>query len=359
VARYRVTLDVGSYGRRKQKTTTWPTLRAAREYVNATKADLARGTYLEPDRQTFASHATAWLERKGRDVRPVTVAGYATVLTHALAAFGTKPLASVTRADIEAVVAKLDAAGRSRRTASLTLFVIRSVLAEALDDGLVVRNVAANVKPSGVKARPRDFLEGAELAKLRVHLASDRLFACWLLTLYGLRRSEVLGLKWTDIDLDNGTLTIARGRVSVDGQRADVTTPPKTARGGRTLPLPPDLLVPLRQLRQAQMEAYGFAQARDGYLAVDEVGEPIRPERWSDLWRRAVRDAGIEPGDRELSLHVARHSSVAALRRAGLPDRVVAEWHGHSEATMINIYGRHVQPNELADAGAALSAALA
>jgi integrase len=107
------------------------------------------------------------------------------------------------------------------------------------------------------------------------------------------------------------------------------------------------------------MEAYGFAHVHDGYLAVDEIGELIRPERWSDLWRESVRDAGIVAGDRELTLHTARDSSVAAMRRAGVPDRVVAEWHGHSESVMINTYGRRTESNELTDAGAALSAALA
>ena len=94
---------------------------------------------------------------------------------------------------------------------------------------------------------------------------------------------------------------------------------------------------------------------------------------WSekDLVRRAKRRLAVLQHAEEVSGSVAatcryygisrtvRHSSVAAMRRAGVPDRVVAEWHGHSESVMINTYGRHTEPNELTDAGAALSAALA
>jgi integrase len=356
--RYRVTLDAGRHpatGKRRQLTSTHPSLAAARRYVTKARADLDRGTFAVADRQTFADYAAAWLKRRRRKVRAITARSYAGCIRQADAAFGAKALTAITRADVEAVVERLASAGRSRRTAALTLFVIRAVLADALADGLLVRNVAAAVEPDGRDARPRDVLSGAELARLHEHLAADRLAALWMLTLYGLRRSEVMGLRWSDVDLDRGKLSIARGRVDVDGKRQDVGDP-KTRRGTRTLPLPPDVLAALRALRKAQLAAFGGEQVRTGWLAVDEVGVPIRPERWSDYWHEHVEAAGIDAGERKLTLHCARHSSVTAMLDAGVPLRIVAAWHGHDPAVAARTYD-HADKNTdaLASAASALS----
>ena len=104
----------------------------------------------------------------------------------------------------------------------------------------------------------------------------------------------------------------------------------------------------LRALRDTQGAQYGFEQARSGYLAVDAAGVPLRPERYSDLWRALCRGAGVEP----VTLHAARHSSVTAMRAVGVPDDMVARWHGHDEVVMRRTYSH---PNALAFAGQKLA----
>lgn len=89
-----------------------------------------------------------------------------------------------------------------------------------------------------------------QAATFRAHISSDRLAACWLLTLAGLRRSEVLGLRWADVDLDAGTITVAQGRVVVGG--GTVTGAPKSTRSARTLPMPRDVLGALRAFKTRQ-----------------------------------------------------------------------------------------------------------
>lgn len=90
--------------------------------------------------------------------------------------FGATPLGKVTRQDVERLVGGTADAGRSRRTASLTPFVVRAVFAQALADGLIVRNPAAKVEAVGRKVLPP--LTGADRAKLRQYLGSDPLYAC-------------------------------------------------------------------------------------------------------------------------------------------------------------------------------------
>ena len=289
---------------------------------------------------------------RSRSVRPVTATAYRSVLGHAVRAFGGKRLGDVTRVDVERLAASLDAKGRSARTCSLTLFVVRSILGAALDDGLVVRNVASKVAASGRAARTREALSADDLATLRAHIATTDVHSVWLLVLAGLRRSEVLGLRWSDVDMAAGTLTIARGMVpNASGGRAEPTDP-KTERGARTLPLPADMLAALRSMRERQASTFGFVQARDGYLATDPAGVPLRPERLSDLWADLCRDAGVPA----VTLHCARHSSVSILRARGVDDASVAAWHGHDETTMRRTYS-HITRDQLAAVGQALSAA--
>jgi integrase len=78
-----------------------------------------------------------------------------------------------------------------------------------------------------------------------------------------------------------------------------------------------------------------LVHVRDGYVAVDEAGEPVKPYHWSKRWAQLCREAGIRP----VTLHAARHPSVTAMRTTGaIPDHVIAEWHGHDEVVMRRTY---------------------
>lgn len=193
------------------------------------------------------------------------------------------------------------------------------------------------------------------MAKVAEAAEAHRLSGCWLLTLNGLRRSEVMGLRWSDIGAD-GTLTVERGRVLVDGHRTEVGAT-KTKRGDRTLPLPPHMrkaLAVMRTRRDEEMLALGRKVSDDDYLATDEIGRPLRPERYSDEWRVLCEAAGVRP----VVLHAARHSSVTAMRDRGVPDHIVARWHGHDEVVMRQAYS-DAFAEEMAKAGAVLGDVMA
>lgn len=354
--RYRVVLDAAPMGSgaRKQIRKTFLTLTEARAYVAEHKSDRRRGTLVTAKRQTFETYANGWLDGRSRRVREVTLRSYQGCLGRAVAAFGDKQLSAVTRADIEALVSGLERAGRSKRTASLTLFVLRSVFVQALDDGLIARSPANRVKAAGREPVQRTALSAVQLGLIANHLrnSADPLLSCWLLTLAGLRRSEVLGLRWSDLDLTAATVRIERGRVLLDGKHTEEGAP-KTRRGARTVHLSAPMVEALRGMREHQAAALGFDQVRAGYLAVDAAGRPMRPERWSDLWREHCTAAGVPA----LTLHAARHSSVTAMRNAGVPDHIVAAHHGHDEYVMRAVYS-HPDDVGLASAAQALSDAM-
>lgn len=158
-----------------------------------------------------------------------------------------------------------------------------------------------------------------------------RLHAAWLLALHGLRRSEVCGLRWEDIDFRAKTITITRARVFVNTDI--VIGPPKTERGQRTLPPPLDVIDALRALRALQKRehlAAGPAYVADGYLVVDELGRALHPSWSSSRFAVLASAAGCPP----VRLHDLRPSSVSIKRSLGWPDHLVAAWHGHDEAVM-------------------------
>jgi integrase len=233
---------------------------------------------------------------------------------------------------------------------TLTTF---GIIQSFVDQGALPRNVIALVE------RPADAIIDetsgtsksgtlAEVERFRDSVRHDRLYACWLLSCYGLRRSEVLGLRWSALDED--TLLIRRGRVTV-GKESDEGMP-KSRRSRRDLPLPAELSSALNEFttrQQAEAEAFGTRWSDDRLIAVREDGSPIRHEWCSDEFQRLRQQASL----RRIHLKGLRNASVSLMLAGGMPVHVVAAWHGHDPAVSLSIYS-HAQCDDLRAAGAAL-----
>ncbi|QLL05594.1 site-specific integrase [Mycobacterium vicinigordonae] len=242
------------------------------------------------------------------------------------------------------------AGGVSARTVVSMLVVLSSALDDAMAQGLVARNVARLVKRPKVTATEMSTWTPEQAAAFRAHVADDRLAACWLLTLAGLRRSEVLGLRWADVDQDAGTITVAQGRVVVGG--GTVTGAPKSARSARTLPMPRDVMAALRTFKTRQAEehlALGAGWPDTGLVAVNTDGSPIRPETYSKAFAAHCVAAGVPV----IRLHDVRHTAATMLLDGGTTPSATAKWLGHDPAITLRVYG-HVYDDALASAGDAL-----
>jgi integrase len=351
--RYRTVLDYAPAGQpRQQRRATFATLTEARAHVSKVKADRERGA-LALGGATFDQVAESWLaDRERKGLRPATLRGYRDSLAHARAAFGGLAVERVSRTDVERLAATMKADGLSSRTAAMCLGFVRSVLNRALSEGRTVRNVALGVSGHSGPAERRIALTVEEGRQVALKASEHRLEAAWLLSLSGLRRSEVLGLMWSDLDLEVGNLSVRRSRVQVGKDEHIGKT--KTSRGTRTLPLSGDALDALKAWRAAVAGDLGLQVVTgERFVFVDQGGTPIRPEWYSDEWMRLCHSAGIR---RRVKLHEARHYSVMAMREAGLPDRLVAAWHGHDEVIMRRTYDHADMDTEgLAEVGRALA----
>lgn len=124
------------------------------------------------------------------------------------------------------------------------------------------------------------------MRKLLAHVAGDRLAHAWHPALSGLRRGEIGGLRWSDVDLDAGTLTIAHNRVSVNGAAMD--SAPKTDRSARVLPLTPALTAALRRaaaVQKTERLALGPDYGAGEHVVCDQAGRSYHPDSLSDFWR--------------------------------------------------------------------------
>jgi integrase len=245
---------------------------------------------------------------------------------------------------------------------NLMLTLLTSVLEDAVKQGTLHRNVAKLVERPYQPRKDMATWTERQAAAFLEHVADDRLNAAWQLSLYGLRRGEVLGLCWTDIDLDNKTLTIRRARVEITGVGV-VEGEPKTARGKRTLPLDEALAASLRSLKTRQARerleagrAYKPACKDCGgaHLVVDEIGQPCRPEWYSDQFRNLTKAAGLPV----IRLHDARHTCGTLMHLRGVPTAVISKWLGHATAAFTMATYVHSQDDALTAAGAMYSTAI-
>ena len=174
----------------------------------------------------------------------------------------------------------------------------------------------------------------------------------------GARRNEVLALRWSDIDLDGGTLRIERA-LEHTTRGGLVFKMPKTKWGKRTITLAPGTVAELRAHRLAQQEqrlALGMGRVpNDALVFAMPDGSPLHPTAVSQEWRRVMRQAGLE-----LTLHSLRHTHASTLINAGIDMLTISRRLGHgSPAITLNVYGHLLKPdNRAADAiERALSAA--
>lgn len=247
---------------------------------------------------------------------------------------------------------RLKVPGRvSPRTVVTMLVVLSSALDDAMREGLTARNAARLVKRPTVPHHEMASWTPEQAIKFREHVRGDRLVACWLLTLAGLRRSEILGLRWSDVDLEAGTVSVTQGRVVVEG-RGTLTGDPKSKRSRRALPMPSDVLTALRAFKVRQAEehlAMGEQYRETGLVAVNDDGSPIRPETYSNDFSRHAKDAGVPV----IRLHDVRHTAATMLLDGGTTPSATAKWLGHDPAITLRVYG-HVYDDALAAAGDAL-----
>jgi integrase len=226
--------------------------------------------------------------------------------------------------------------------------VLRKASNDALHAGLVARNPMTGVRPPRSATPEMQTWSADEVHRFLHATLHDRLYALWVLELAtGMRRGELAGLRWTDVDLEAGRLAVRRSRVSV-GYRVHEGEP-KTRAGRRTISIDRRVAGVLASHRRRQLEerlAWGEAWLNTGYVFTAENGEPIHPERITVLFHEFTDEAGLP----RIRFHDLRHTSATLALAAGIHPKIVSERLGHTNiAITLDLYS-HVTPSLQAEA---------
>lgn len=319
------------YGKTEDE--TWDKVR--RMLDNADK-----GIPTTPAGLTVKAYLEEWLDYIHAHVRPSTYAGYeSNTRLHLAPRIGKKLLVKLSVRDVRLMITAMRRDGMKPRAIQYAHATLRAALEHACREELLTRNVAKLVRveqPAKNDDTPPYTVVEAK-AFLRV-VADHRLAAMWtVMLLLGLRRSEVCGLRWSDLDLEAGTLRIARGIHRVNGSLTALPT--KTRRSARTVPLPDLCIRALTEYRDAHDQRraeLGLAWIETGYLFTTRHGTPLEPRNLTRMFAQICEHHGL----RRIRLHGLRHSCVSLLLALGVHPRVVMEIVGHSGIEMtMNVYG--------------------
>jgi integrase len=244
--------------------------------------------------------------------------------------------------------------------------IIHGALNQALKNQLVMRNVSEATTLPGGKTRKMRPLSLEEVHQFLSSVKDDSLFAAMFLEFgTGVRRGELLGLRWRDLDLDNGVLHVRQTLVRVRNHEATednrktrlIFQEPKTEQSRRTIPIPEEIIEALKRhkARQAQDRLLmGEAYVDRGLVICQANGQPIDPRNFTRHFERLLRQAGLP----KIRFHDGRHTFATLMLELGESAKTVQTMLGHTKiATTLDIYS-HVSLDLEKKAAARLNAVL-
>jgi len=335
-----------------------------------------RGEWTEPSRQPTGAYLANWLD--GLRLAPSTVASYRkNIRLHVTPYIGSLPLASLTSAHIAALYRRLEISGRadhrqgeglSPRTVRYVATILRAALGEALAAGMLTRNPAdpKRAKPPTAKEARAPEMHPWNAAQLAAFLGwsaeHSQLHAAWhVLAMTGMRRGELLALRWRDIDLDAGTASIRRsaGVIRVKGQAATISEGPTKSGKPRVIDLD-EMTVTLLRAHRRERGSMALAYFRDSALVFgDHEGRHRHPERFSRMFAETLARCAKALGEDAppvIRLHDLRHTHATLMLGKGEPVKVVSERLGHASVTVtLSVYA-HVLPGDQRAAAARFAA---
>jgi integrase len=345
----------GAGGRRKQLVKGgFPTKHEAEEAMADAVAKASRGQLVVPSKLTVGAYLTDWLAAIKPTLAPAAFTNYRSCIALYVEPYlSDVPLAKLTGATLTLHYSAL-LTGGGRKGAPLSPTTVRTVhrvLSKALNDA--VRDDLLLVAPTLKAVPPRrrryeaSVWNAEQAQQFLTAVRTDRLYAAWLVALgCGLRRGELAGLRWTDLDLERGTLSVTTQRTT-DSDYNVITKAPKGT-GRRIIDLGAGTVEALRAHRAAQLDEvrdlHGLLVAADvdipEYVFVAEDLRPLHPQRLTDLFQAAAREAGVPV----IRLHDARHSCATLALDAGVHPKVVQQLLGHSSwSTTMDLYSHRVE----------------
>jgi len=345
--RWRAAVDYGyQNGKRVRKVLSGETRSEVASKLTTALRDRQLNMPLTQERYTIGQHLEHWLTDVAEpSVRPKTYRTYSDIThQHLIPSLGKVPLVKLTPNQIRSFMKAKSDEGLSPRTVKHLRDTLRAAINVAVRDGIVVRNVATLVDPPREVQNHEPHVFTPEQARRFLDtVKGHRLEALFSVALsLGLREGEVLGLRWQDIDLNTGSLSVRRQLQRIDGKLQLVE--PKTEKSRRTVTLPQVAVSAHRahQVRQQQeRQVAGDKWIASGMVFTTTIGTMLDARNLLKAFYGIMRNSDLP----QLRFHDLRHSAATLLLIQGVHPKVVQELGGWSDIRIVlNTYS-HVIPS--------------
>lgn len=339
-------------GKRKQKwISTGLTIKGnkkkAEQFLREKLKEFELQENLVPSDVLFSDYLLYWLSLAKLKIDESTYQSYVCIANaHIIPYFKEKKikLNQITRNDLQVYVnfkfeygRKDGKGGLSAKTVKSHIVLIKQALKEAVKNDLIASNPSEYITLPKIQKFEASFYSLNQLNELFVAIKNEPLYPLiYVATIYGLRRSEVLGLKWDSIDFENNTLTIKHTVVDIAKIIEKDSTKNKSSY--RSFPLGYDIKKMLLKLKEAEENnrmLFGKEYIENDYIFKWENGEPLKPDYISRSFKKLLEKYNLP----HIRFHDLRHSCASILVANGFTLKDIQEWLGHSDIqTTANIY---------------------
>jgi len=340
-------------GRRKQQ---WVTVKGTKKEAEKRLSELLHqldtGTFMRPGKTTLAEYLERWLADYAKpNLAPRTAEGYEHIIRrHFIPALGSITLTGLKPEHLQRYYSEKLGSGRCDNSGGLSAQTVRhhhtalhKALETALEWGLLSRNPADAVSPPRVQRPEMQTWDEDDIAHFFEAAKDTPYYALFYLALFtGMRRSELLALRWQDIDFILSQVYVSRSLHVLKGGKV-VFRSPKTAKGRLTVALPPSAILTLRDHHEKQKlerVMLGIPLTDDDLVFGHFDGKPLLPNTVTHAWIKLVRHTGLKP----IRLHDARHTHASLMLKQGIHPKIVQERLGHSSVTITLDTYSHVAP---------------
>ncbi|MFC1861184.1 tyrosine-type recombinase/integrase [Chloroflexota bacterium] len=346
---YSIVLNLGtdpSTGNRKQQ---WISVKGTKKVAEKRLAEMLHqldtGMFMKPGKITLADYLKQWLQDYcWPNLAPRTAEGYESIVhCHLIPSLGQIPLTQLKPEHLQHVYSEKLTAGLSHRTVRYIHVTIHKALQDAVRLGIIVRNPADAVNPPKVQRQEIRTMSESDIHIFLEFAKSTSYYALFYTALFtGMRRSELLALRWSDVDLILCQLSVTRALHHLqDGSL--IFRQPKSAKGRRLISLSPSTTTLLREHREQQEEmrqALGSTLAEDDLVFCRVDGKPLLPNSVSHAWTKLASRTGLKG----IRLHDARHTHASLMLKQGIHPKIVQERLGHASIQITLDTYSHVTP---------------
>jgi integrase len=340
-------------GKRRQKSQTVKgTKRDAERALREILLSLEKGSYVKPNKTTLGEWLRQWFkDYASMNTTDRTQESYGSIIErHLIPALGKVLLTDLQAQHIQSYYAKKLSEGRADGKGGLSARSVvyhHRILSKALDYavkmGVVVRNVTDVVQSPRVARVTMHTLSLEEVTRF-LDVARETDYYVYFATLLytGLRRGELLALRWRNLDLDSGTIAVVETAYKL-GNGDYIIKEPKTPHSRRTVTLPPSLVELFKAYRADQellRVQLGVSLNSDDFVFIRHDGSPLYPNAVTLAFRRIIKRAGLK----DIRIHDLRHTHATLMLKAGVHPKIVSERLGHATIGItLDIYS-HVLP---------------